>query len=118
MPEPISLSAKPKPKPSIDLSAALRSTLRAWLAARDTAIWALVSGSNAQDGGPILDIIDWDQSLASVKRMNSLREIAYDFAAQINAHSAESVLRAELDGLLTDERPKFSLDVDGLPSAF
>ncbi len=105
-------------KRSIDPRSALRSTLRSWLVYRDRAVWCLVSGADADTGDPILDRMDLTPALPVIERMNLLREVAYDLAAQIDDKRAETVLRGELEALLEEESPRFLLRVEGIPDSF
>lgn len=120
-PRPISTTAPAAPtsKKQIDLHEALTSTLRAWLATRDSLLWLFCSGTDVDDRlesmAPAANVIE-----AAVKRMNDLRESAIDFARTIGgrARSPEAVISDAMDELLAAESPKFLLHVDNLPGSF
>ncbi len=116
-PTPIGPSPRVAKQP-LSARDALRAALRLWLIHRDQAVWLLVSGAGADSGDPILDQVDFAPGLALVAKMNEMRALAYDWAAEIDAKHAESVLRAELDSLLASESPRFLLRVPESPGAF
>ena len=108
---------EPRGKPQIDLHAALRSTLRSWLTARDGAVWTLSSGSDLTER---IEEIKWEDARASIENMNRLRLSIFHFAGQLSdSHTTiQSVISSELDALLADESPKFLLTVPHLPGSF
>ena len=116
---PAESSAAPSKTP-IDPRVALRSVLRAWLAARDAALWLLCSGTAAAE---VLDVIDLSDAAPYVRHMNGLRSVALQFATQLaDADTPDTtpytVLRTELDDLLVCESPKFLLTTDSAPGSF
>ncbi len=119
MANPIKLeSSSPLPKRAIDLRIALRGALQAWLASRDIAIWSFVSGTEAESGGAVLDLISISEADKAVARMNQLRDIAYSLAAQISERASEAVVKEALDSLLSEESPRFVLRVGEYPGSF
>jgi len=112
---PISSSKKPE----IDLHAALQSSLRAWLASRDSALFLFCSGIAVQR----LELMDLEPLGPIVARMNILRSVCMDFASQIASLSpldgtAEGVMSGAIDTLLSLESPKFLLHSESLPGSF
>jgi|HubBroStandDraft_6_1064221.scaffolds.fasta_scaffold265804_3 hypothetical protein len=115
-PTPAPASRRIPTKRPIDLHEALSSTIRAWLASRDTALWTFLSGID----GDTLTEIKLDSSFEmAVDKMNRLRTLALEFAGQIDdRRTAQAVLTDSVEALLTEESPKFLLRVDHLPEAF
>lgn len=118
MANPIKLESV-SPKRAIDLHVALHGALQAWLASRDAAIWCLVSGTDSEGSGGVLDSISWPDAEPSITRMNQLRDLAYSFATQIGGErKAEEVLQTAVSELLEAESPRFVLRVAEYPGSF
>jgi hypothetical protein len=95
---------------SISLLSTLDSTLRAWLVSRDELIYCLCSGIDE----PVAEIYSASVDLA-LERVNTLRSIARHFADQMRegTDSTEAVLARAINRLLSQERPRFLLKIDG-----
>ncbi len=115
---PASKLEQVRPKSPIAARDALRSALRLWLAYRDQVVWLLVSGVGSESGDPVLASIDLSPVTALAARMDEMRKLTYDWAAQIDEKRAETEVRAELQALLASESPRFLLRVPEAPGAF
>lgn len=119
---PVSISSPSSLSPSyksIDLSSALRSSLRVWLATRDAALWAFTAGADMEDGAASeIGVIDPEELKPFIKRMNQARASVYAFATQLHPRSPETAIRAEVEALLSEEKPKFLLKVEGIEGSF
>ena len=114
-PQPVPRRTTTQAKRPIDLTEALRSTVRAWLAARDTALWAFLSGI---DGDPLTEIKLDPSFNAAIDKMNRLRALALEFASGDDRRTANVILAETVESLLSEESPKFLLRVDHIPEAF
>lgn len=108
------------PKPEIDLHSALRSTLRAWLALRDIALWGFCGGTDFEDSGVYLERIDAESFFRPATEMNHLQTAALEIASRINARNLtpQQIIAVEMRALLSTESARFSLQLDSIPDSF
>jgi hypothetical protein len=106
-------------KTLISPRSALISTLRTWLLYRDQALWAFVSGTEAND--PLEEIRIEDATQGHIAEANEARKRALAIAqeiAQENQQTAVQVMREAIDELLAAEVPRFPLTLSHIPGSF
>lgn len=99
---------------------ALISTLRTWFLYRDQALWAFVSGAEAEK--PLEEIVLADADVTQhVSDANAACQRAWAIAQSIatdDEKKASTVMREAITELLATERPGLLLSLDHLPGTF
>jgi len=109
----------PSKKTAITPRTALISTLRTWLLYRDRALWAFVSGTEADDPLEVIEISDDIQE--HISEANAARDRALEIARSIakeGEQKVSTVMREAITELLASESPQFLLSLSHIPGSF
>lgn len=109
----------PNSKAVIGPRAALVATLRTWFLYRDEALWAFVSGDDADD--PLAAIKVDSEAVTLIDEANAARLRAIRIAEQIARESEQkvsTVMREAITEILASEQPRFLLTVAHIPGTF
>jgi len=99
--------------------AALISTLRTWFLYRDEALWAFVSGTEAEK--PLEKIVLDDDFHQHITEANAACERAWAMAEKIARETEQktaTVMREAVNELLASEAPRLLLSLSHLPGSF